>query len=88
VSTGAAGTDDAQDSRGGLPTATLRCRCGAPIRAAGNPRLGALVLRHGADPRPLALYDHALIARVAAGDPGVLRAPALRSWLRGYHLEP
>jgi hypothetical protein len=73
---------------GGPGSVTLPCRCGAPTRAAGHPRLGALVLRHGADPRPLALYDPALVARLAAADPGVLRAPAIRSWLRRYHFEP
>ena len=46
------------------------------------------VLRHGADQHPLGLYDDPLIARVLASEPDVLRAPAIRAWLRGYHREP
>jgi hypothetical protein len=74
--------------RGATATATLRCWCGAPIRAAGDPGRGVLVLRHGADPHPLGLFDDPLIARVLAGDPGVLCAPRVRAWLRGYYPAP
>jgi hypothetical protein len=71
-----------------LATATWRCWCGAPIRAAGDPGRGVLVLRHGDDPHPLGLFDDPRIARVLAGDPAALRAPKVRAWLRGYHPEP
>jgi hypothetical protein len=72
----------------GLVLATLRCRCGAAIHAAGDPARGVAILRHGDDPHPLGLYDDPLIARVLAGDPAVLDEPAIRGWLRGYHREP
>jgi hypothetical protein len=72
----------------GLALATLRCWCGAPIRASGDPRAGVLVLRHGDDPYPLGLYDDPTIPRVLAGDPAALDEPAIRAWLRGYHREP
>jgi len=75
-------------ARGGLATVILRCWCGAPIRADGDPARGVAVLRHGADPHPLGLYDDPLLPRVLAGDPGVLGAPRVRAWLRGYHPEP
>ena len=66
--------------------ATLRCWCGVPIHAAGDPAAGVAILRHGDDPHPLGLYDDdPTIARVLAGDPGVLREPKVRAWLRGYH---
>jgi hypothetical protein len=75
--------------RGHLATATLPCRCGATIYAAGNPAVGVLVLRHDLDERPLGLYDDdPLIARVLARDPAVLEEPPIRAWLRGYHREP
>ena len=69
-------------------TRTFRCWCGATIRASGAPALGVVVLRHGDDPHPLGLHDDPLMARVLAGEPGVLRAPPIRAWLRGYHPEP
>jgi hypothetical protein len=73
----------------GLVLATLRCRCGAAIHAAGDPARGVAILRHGDDPYPLGLYDDdPLIARVLAGDPAALRAPRVRAWLRAYHPEP
>ena len=69
--------------------ATLRCWCGATIHAAGDPARGVAILRHGADPHPLGLYDDdPLIARALAGNPAALRAPRVRAWLRGYHPEP
>ena len=72
--------------RGGLVTATLRCRCGATIHAAGNPAVGLALLRHGDDPRALALYDDdPLLARALAGDPTVLAAPPVRDWLGAQH---
>ena len=75
--------------RGHLATATYRCRCGATIRAAGDPAARVLILRHGLDDGPLGLYDDdPLIARVLAQDPAVLGEPAIRDWLRGYHREP
>jgi hypothetical protein len=74
--------------RGGLVTATLRCRCGATIHAAGNPSVGVAILRHGDDPRALALYDDdPLLPRACAGDPGVLAAPPIRAWLGACHAE-
>jgi hypothetical protein len=72
----------------GLVLATLRCWCGATIRATGNPARGVAILRHDEDPHPLGLYDDPLIARALAGDPAVLHEPKVRAWLRGYHREP
>jgi hypothetical protein len=72
----------------GLATRTLRCWCGAPIRAASDPARGAAVLRHGDDAHPLGRFDDPLIARVLAGEPTALEEPAIRAWLRGYHREP
>src|SRR5919202_1232114 len=75
--------------RGGLVTATLRCRCGATIHAAGNPAVGLALLRHGDDPYMLALYDDdPLLPRACAGDPGVLAARPIRAWLGARHGEP
>jgi hypothetical protein len=72
--------------RGGLVTATLRCPCGATIHAAGNPAAGLALLRHGDDPRALALYDDdPLLPRACAGDPGVLAARRIRAWLGACH---
>ena len=71
--------------RGGLVTATLRCPCGATIHAAGNPAVGLALLRHGDDPRALALYDDPLPPRALAGDPAVLDEPAVRDRLRARH---
>ena len=71
-----------------LATRAFLCRCGWPPVAVENPATGALVLSHGADPRPLVLTEAALVARVLAHDPAMLEEPAIRAWLRGYHPAP
>jgi hypothetical protein len=79
----------ARGGRGGLVTATLRCRCGATIHAAGNPAVGVAILRHGDDPRALAFYDDdPLLARALAGDPALPDEPVVRDWLSALHPTP
>jgi hypothetical protein len=49
-------------------------------------RVGLAILRHGDDPRALALYDDdPLLPRACAGDPGVLAARRIRAWLGACH---
>jgi hypothetical protein len=49
-------------------------------------RVGLAILRHGDDPRALALYDDdPLLPRALAGDAAVLDEPAVREWLRAHH---
>ena|SRR5437868_6196440 len=75
--------------RGGPVTTTVRCRCGTAIRVAGGPGVDVAILRHGEDPRALALYDDdPLRARALAGDPALLDEPVVRGWLRGVHPAP
>jgi len=74
---------------GGTVTATIPCRCGAPIHVAGNPARGVAILRHADDPRALAFYgDDPLLARALAGDRGLLDEPAVRAWLGALHPAP
>jgi hypothetical protein len=86
---GEQGRRGARGDRGGLVTATLPCRCGATIHAAGNPAVGVAILRHGDDPRAQAFYDDdPLLARALAGDRGLLDEPVVRDWLSALHPAP